>query len=102
TLPVIAPEFKNVFIVYPFRSIEETALKDNEFIGIRPQEINRFIMMSKKYIERYVILQPISFRKTDFQLHKQLRAIDNNILISQLPPEQIGNETEFFISQSAL
>src|SRR5699024_10410159 len=101
-LPTIAPEFQNVFIVYPFGSIKETALKDNEYIGIRPQEINRFIVAQKKYTDRYVILHPISFKKSDYQLHKQLRAIDNNILISQLPPEQIGDESEYFISQSAL
>src|SRR5699024_4142773 len=97
-----APEFQNVFIVYPFGSIEENALKDNEYIGIRPQEINRFIVTQKKCTDRYVILHPISFEKSDYQLHKQLRAIDNNILISQLPSEQIGDETEYFISQSAL
>ena len=102
TLPNIAPEFQNVFVVYPFGTIKETDLKDNEFIGIRPQEINRFVVAPKKHWERYVILQPVSFRQTDFQLHKQLRAIDNNILISQLSAEQIGKETEFFISKSDL
>lgn len=101
-LPNIAPELKNAFIVYPFDAIAEKDLKNNEFIGIRPQEINRFVVASKKHWERYVILQPVSFRQTDFQLHKQLRAIDNNILISQLSAAQIGKETEFFISRSEL
>ena len=101
-LPFIAPEFQNVFILYPYGTNQESELKDNEFIGIRPQEINRFIVAPKKHWERYVILQPVSFRQNDFQLHKQLRAIDNNILISQLPAEQIGKETEFFISKTEL
>lgn len=101
-LPNIAPEFRNVFVVYPFGTVKETELKDNEFIGIRPQEINRFVVAPKKRWECYVILQPVSFRQTDFQLHKQLRAIDNNILISQLSAEQIGKETEFFISKAEL
>lgn len=101
-LPNIAPEFHNVFIVYPFGMVKETALKDNEYIGIRPQEINKFIVGPKKHWERYVILQPVSFRNTDFQLHRQLRAIDNNILISQLSSEQIGQENEVFISKAEL
>lgn len=101
-LPQIAPEFQQVFVVYPYGTIKESELKENEFIGIRPQEINRFIVASKKHWERYVILQTVSFQKNDFQLHKQLRAIDNNILISQLATEQIGKETEFFISQNEL
>lgn len=87
-LPAITPEFKNVYVVYPFGSIKETALKDNEYIGIRPQDINRFLVAQKKYTDHYVILHPISFEKSDYQLHKQLRAIDNNILISQLPPNK--------------
>ena len=101
-LPFIAPEFQNVFILYPYGTIKESELKENEFIGIRPQEINRFIVAPKKHWERYVILQPVSFRQNDFQLHKQLRAIDNNILISQLPAEQIGKETEIFVSKAEL
>ncbi|MDM1554245.1 DNA polymerase III subunit alpha [Chryseobacterium sp. POL2] len=101
-LPSTAPEFQNVFVVYPFGTVKEAELKDNEFIGIRPQEVNRFILAPKKYWESYVMLQPVSFRQTDFQLHKQLRAIDNNILISQLSAEQIGKETEFFISKAEL
>src|SRR5690606_1141644 len=92
----------NVFIVYPYGTIKESELKENEFIGIRPQEINRFIVAPKKHWERYVILQPVSFRQNDFQLHKQLRAIDNNILISQLSAEQIGKETEIFVSKAEL
>lgn len=87
-LPDTAPEFQNVFIVYPFGAVKETVLKENEFIGIRPEEINRFIIAPKKHWERYVILQPVSFRPGDFQLHKQLRAIDNNILISHLLPNK--------------
>lgn len=101
-LPFIAPKFQNVFVVYPYGTIQESELKENEFIGIRPQEINRFIVAPKKHWERYVILQPVSFRQNDFQLHKQLRAIDNNILISQLSAEQIGKETEIFVSKAEL
>lgn len=101
-LPDTAPEFQNVFTVYPFGTVKETVLKENEFIGIRPEEINRFIIAPKKHWERYVILQPVSFRPGDFQLHKQLRAIDNNILISHLAPEQTGKETEVFMNRTEL
>lgn len=101
-LPIVAPEFQNVLVIYPFGSIEENKLKDNEYIGIRPHEINKFIVTSRYRLERYVVLQPVSFRQTDFQLHKQLRAIDNNILISQLPPTQIAREDEVFISKEKL
>lgn len=101
-LPAVAPEFDNVFVVYPYGAVKEGELKDNEFIGIRPHEINRFVVASQKHYERYVVLHPVSFRETDFQLHKQLRAIDNNILISQLSDDQTGLCTEVFISRHEL
>lgn len=101
-LPNIAPEFENAFVVYPFGSVEEKDLNENEYIGIRPWEINRFTIAVKKYPERYVILHTVSFKKTDFQLHRQLRAIDNKLLISQLPVEQIGNPDEVLMSKSKL
>src|SRR5690606_12944504 len=94
--------FKNVFVIYPFGSISETNLKDNEYIGIRPHEVNKFIVAPKKYLERYIILQPVSFKRQDFQLHKQLRAIDNNILISQLEQTQVAREDEVFMSLTEL
>ena len=101
-LPTIAPEFQQVSIVYPFKSISESKLKDNEYIGIRPHEINQFLVTPKIHWERYVILFPVSFKPGDFQLHKQLRAIDNNILISQLPADQTGKENEVFMSKADL
>lgn len=101
-LPERAPEFQNAFVIYPFGSIKEEFLKDNEYIGIRPDEVNKFIVVSRKHKERYVILKPISFQKTDFLLHRQLRAIGNNILISQLAREQTGQKEDFFIHRAAL
>src|SRR5690606_99938 len=101
-LPVIAPEFKNAFVIYPFGAIVETDLKDNEYIGIRPHEVNKFVVAPKKHWENYVVLQPVSFKRQDFQLHKQLRAIDNNILISQLEQTQVAREDEVFISREKL
>lgn len=101
-LPERAPEFQNAFVIYPFGSIKEEFLKDNEYIGIRPDEVNKFIVASRKHNERYVILKPISFQKTDFLLHRQLRAIGNNILISQLAREQTGQKEDFFIHRTAL
>ncbi|OPC21535.1 DNA polymerase III subunit alpha [Elizabethkingia meningoseptica] len=101
-LPELAPEFKNTFVIYPFGTISETDLRDNEYIGIRPHEVNKFIVSGKKYPERYVALQPISFKRQDFQLHRQLRAIDNNILISQLAQTQLAREDEVFMSKAEL
>lgn len=97
--PERAPEFENSFIIYPYREISESELKPHEYIGIRPQEVGRFIF-SGKNASRFVAFNQVSFDREDFLLHKQLRAIDNNILISQLKPQQTGSSNEVFRPRS--
>lgn len=101
-LPKRAPEFKNVFVVYPFGSLKPKELKDYEYIGIRKCEVNKVVLAPKQDLDRFVILQTISYQPENFMLHKQLRAIDHNILISQLEERHIGREDETFISKSQL
>jgi DNA-directed DNA polymerase III PolC len=85
SLPVYAPEFDAVFIVYTLENAPDT-LRDNEFIGIRPEEVSKlFSLELKSKINKMVVLQPVTFRtKKEFNLHKILRAIDSNVLLSKL------------------
>ncbi|RYJ51750.1 DNA polymerase III subunit alpha [Flavobacterium petrolei] len=84
-LPVFAPEFASVFIIYTLENAPET-LRDNEFIGIRPEEVSKlFSLELKSKISKMVVLQPVTFRtKKEFNLHKILRAVDLNVLLSKL------------------
>ncbi|QQT56163.1 DNA polymerase III subunit alpha [Sphingobacterium multivorum] len=100
--PERAPEFEQVFIIYPFSKLNGFPLRDFEYIGIRPSERTRAQLMDRKVLNRCVILAPVSFRKADYTLHRQLRAIDNNLLISQLGDEQIAAEEEVFIPRVKL
>lgn len=101
-LPRKAPEFKKAFVVYPYESQKPNELRDYEFIGIRPSERNRIRLEPHSHLERYVILSPVSFTREDFMLHKQLRAIDHNILISQLETHQFAQAEERFVSKAKL
>lgn len=101
-LPKRAPEFKNAFVVYPFGSLKTKELKDFEYLGIRRHQVNKVVLAAKHDLERFVILQTVSFKSENYMLHKQLRAIDNNILISQLEEQHIGRADETFISKSDL
>jgi DNA polymerase-3 subunit alpha len=101
-VPQRAPEFKDVFVIYSFERINEFPLNDYEYIGIKPAERNRVMLLDKKSLERCVILAPVSFRKSDYILHKQLRAIDNNLLFSQLEQEMVAHENECFVSKAKL
>jgi len=102
-LPVIAPEFNHVFVVYPFGKPLSHNLRDYEYIGVRPDQLNRIALELQSTQQRYVILKPLSFQdKQAHLLHRQLRAIDHNLLISQLKPTQIADTDEVFLSKSSL
>lgn len=97
-----APEFHNVFVIYPFGSIPVSELKDYEYIGIRPSERNLIVLEPKSNYERYVILAPVTYKPADYKLHCQLRAIDHNILYSQLEKSQVARKDEVFITRVKL
>src|SRR5690606_25310250 len=77
TLPRRAPDCAQVYFVYPYRSVGVTDLNENEYIGIRPGELNLIRMEAAINMDRYVILAPVTFSKKDIRLHYQLRAIDH-------------------------
>lgn len=85
TLPDIAPAFKDVTTIYPLENTP-SSLRDNEYIGIRPHQVNMLFRAEwKRLIPRMVILQPVTVRdKTEHNLHRILRAIDQNVVLSKL------------------
>lgn len=83
-----APELENVWVIYPFVKGETRTLKENEFIGVRPEHIPT-IRLHRCATDKMVILQPVTFRtKKDFNAHRLLRAIDLNTLLSKLPTSE--------------
>lgn len=103
-LPEKAPPFNEVFVVYPYGAagIQVKDLRENEYIGVKSSQINKIFRDSSAMKERYVALHPVSFHQKDYRLHAQLRAIDNNTLISQLQPGQVATRDEVMITHSAL
>ncbi len=91
---------QNTIIIYPLHNIPEV-LQDFEYIGIRPEELNQLLKPQlKKWISKMVILQPVTVtNKQEYNLHKILRAIDNNTLISKLDAEDYCKETETFVGK---
>lgn len=96
--PVVAEPFSQAYVIYPFGEKDLTDLRDNEFIGVQPQDINRLrYSTAKKYFRKLIVFQTVTFSgKHDFILHKHLRAIDHNTLLSKVTPEQMGNESDIF------
>jgi DNA-directed DNA polymerase III PolC len=94
--PPAPPLFSNAYIVYPFGSRKPSQLLDNEFIGIRPHETTKLISSDFRHRQsKLLVWQPVSFEnREDYKIHRHLRAIDNNILLSQLSAVHLAAENE--------
>lgn len=100
-----APEFGNVFIIYPYPGIQPEVLRAYEFIGVATHQLNHFAVQSsyREFPERYVILQPVTFSsRMGFNLHRLMRAIDLNTLLSKLPPQEQAHPDEMMTPEKEL
>ncbi len=99
-LPIKAPDFQHAYIIYPFGEIQPKELKENEFVGIQPLQLRKLISSTFRYQQhKLVVWQPATFAKeTDYDLHRHLRAIDKNILLSQLTPYDTGDNSNRLLS----
>lgn len=98
------PFDEDVFVVYPFGSTALNQLCMNEFIGIQTTEVNKLYGFNMQlYANKLVILQPVTFQnKTYYNVHRLLRAIDKNIILSKQDKKDIAGEHETFVSPSQL
>ncbi len=94
--PADAPKFKHVFVIYPFGRKSPDELHENEFTGIKANQLNKLLTSEyRKYPDKLVIWQPVTFKNKEGQfLHKTLRAIDHNVLISKLQENQFASQPE--------
>jgi DNA polymerase-3 subunit alpha len=99
----VAPTFKNAWVVYPF-SPEKRILRENEWIGVSPSDLKRLpFSYWKNRHEKMVILQTATFRnKRDYNIHRILRAIGNNTLLSKLPETEQAPPDELYLPKATL
>jgi len=98
SIPFPAPRFTEAYIIYSMEKRPSRKLFDNERTGIRPRDAGRLLTLDASYDRNtMVILQPVTFAgKEDIMIHYNLRAVDNNILLSHLKPSQCAGDDEFF------
>lgn len=103
-IPYKAPDFENVFVIYPYGKTLPQELKENEMMGLRPSQISKLLFTEwKNWQHKIVILQPVTFKtKKDFNAHRILRAIDKNALLSQLPKTEEAAPDEFMLQAGEL
>ncbi len=92
------------FVIYPADSKKAADLFSNERIGLLPSEVNKLFGKNlQPYRDKLVIRQPVTFQnKTYYNVHRLLRAIAKNVLLSKLPVEDTAAPDETFVSPSTL
>ena len=99
--PESAPEWDDVFVIYPFGKRKPAQLKANEFLGVRFSQLTK--MFACESFEKLVAMQPVTFaEEADFELHRCMRAIDENVLISRLEPSSCAGPDEILLSVERL
>lgn len=101
-LPLTAPDLSDVIFIYTMENAP-ASLKENEFIGIRPEELSKLVLNKHYRISKMVILQPVTIRtRTEYNLHRILCAVERNIILSKLNPQDHCRENEVMIPLKSL
>ncbi|HEY4965388.1 MAG TPA: PHP domain-containing protein [Puia sp.] len=92
------PDLTDVYCIYPFGSIAVNELQANELIGVKISDINKLFGLSVQiHAHKYVMLHPVSFQdSTYYNLHRLLRAIDKNTILSKQNPADLAGKNETF------
>ncbi|WP_276484072.1 DNA polymerase III subunit alpha [Paraflavitalea pollutisoli] len=91
------------FIIYPLLAKPVETLLRNERIGVRPSEVNKLHSLPAAHRDKLVMLQPVTFQDKDYHyVHRLLRAIDHNVVVSKLPPTAVCGADEYFVPQDQL
>ena len=104
-LPDRPPRFSHVFVIYPFGYIHHPMnLRDYEFVGIRASQLLKLITSPyRDALYKLVIHHPVTYRnKTGYQVHRLLRAIDQNTLLSKLDPRVQAGTDEYMLPEPQL
>lgn len=99
-----APQFNHTFIIYPFSTYKGWPLQAHEYLGVALHDIQQLLISPYKHLyHKLVILHEVSFAgKLQFNMHRLLRCIHSNSLLSKLPPHQYAKGNEMIIPKSLL
>ena len=93
-----------VFVIYPLGAVSPGDLAPHEFIGVQTTELNQlYSVRTSDYPGRFVIRQPVTFQdKRRYNVHRLLRCIDHNLVLSRLQPAQTAGSHEYFVPPAGL
>ncbi len=112
-IPLRAPDWEHIFVIYPLGKIEADQLRAHEYVGIGPHELNTYARhpLRETLPDKFVLLHPVTFLPPEtvkekisgkvktvyrgFNTHRLLRCIANNMLLSKLPEHFQARKEEF-------
>ncbi|HNY02822.1 MAG TPA: PHP domain-containing protein, partial [Bacteroidales bacterium] len=105
-LPDLAPPLDNVFFIYPLSNgfNRQSSIGNRpSLIGLRPSELTPLVLSRyRDLVPRMVVMAPVTFRnRKDYELHRNFRAVDHNVLLSRLTPDQVAAPDEVILSREA-
>ena len=100
SFPELPPRWSHVSVIYPWARRDRGSLGENEYLGINRAEVPHIFRSRYRHRqEKLVVLQPLTcMDKRGHNLHRLLRAIDHNVLLSALPASVV--ETDIHTGQS--
>ncbi|MFZ5970544.1 MAG: DNA polymerase III subunit alpha [Bacteroidota bacterium] len=118
-IPKRAPEWSDVFVVYPFGRLHPEELRENEFLGVAASHLAAYARYQPRQLwaHKFVLWHPVTFlppqrvidasQKSkwvyrDFNAHRLLRSIANNVLLSKLPVHLQAQPDEYMLSEYEL
>ncbi|HET7003157.1 MAG TPA: PHP domain-containing protein, partial [Puia sp.] len=98
------PDLVDVYCIYPFGSVPVNELQMHEFIGVQISDINKLYPLSVQiHAHKYVVRHPVSFQDLNyFNVHRLLRAIDKNIILSKQDAKDLAGKNEMFRTPTQL
>ncbi len=95
---------EDVVIIYPFHPSRHYQLGPNEYIGIRPDQVNQLYRSpALMWTYQLVLLKPLSFiKRSDYKLHLLQRAIYDNQLITKLDRNFAASPEDCWMEETLL
>ncbi|MBN1952371.1 MAG: DNA polymerase III subunit alpha [Bacteroidales bacterium] len=103
-LPPCPPVFQQVLTIYPFSGKPPRRLKEQEYVGVRPEEVRRLVSSPLRELKhKLVAFHPVTLAGNgDYKLHRYLRAVDLNTLLTKLKPEDVALQGEQLLAPDLL
>ncbi|MDG4946214.1 DNA polymerase III subunit alpha [Weeksellaceae bacterium KMM 9713] len=105
--PETAPDISDVSFIFSFETVlkqEKSIFRPNERIGVDLKDLKKISFNHLiRRPELWVLCLSNTFRnKTDFNIHRLLRAVDNNTLLSKLDPLEQASPNEIMLPKQQL